>query len=132
MAQLVGMHLAGGRQDDAISRLRESSFLEGTMKKTAKRGQLKSSLRRSGTKSRTARSTKPSKSSKPSQPKEKPSSGVRSKVKQVAKKAASAAIVAGGMAAIGTALEELNPGKREPEGAASDKSGRTDEGKSTG
>jgi len=99
------------------------------MKKTAKRAKVKPSSRRAGPKSKTARSRKPSTSSKP---KKKSSSKMPSKLKRVARKAASAAIVAGGMAAIGTALQELNPGKRKPEGAASDEPSRTDAGKPKG
>jgi hypothetical protein len=99
------------------------------MKKTAKRAKVKPSSRRAGAKSSPARSKKPSMSAKPNK---KSSSKAPSKLKRVARKAASAAIVAGGMAAIGTALQELNPGKRKPEGAASDEPSRTDEGKRKG
>ena len=80
--------------------------------KRAKRTKPKSSSRHAVAKSGTAkprnRTSTAAKSSKPAALKT-GSSGTRSKLKRVASKAAAAAIVAGGMAAINTALEELAP-----------------------
>jgi hypothetical protein len=94
------------------------------MKKTAKRAKSKSSSKRAGVKpSRSRKSGISSKSKKRS------SSSARSKLKRGAMKAAKAAVVAGSMAAIGTALKELTP-KGEREEAAADELSRSDERKS--
>jgi len=98
------------------------------MKKAAKRAKSKSSSRGAGVKSKASRSRKSRTSSKA---KKTLTSSARSKLKRGAKKAAKAAIVAGSMAALDTALNELNPRKNEREGATPDESTRSDKGKST-
>jgi hypothetical protein len=82
---------------------------EGIMKKRVKRTKAKSASKRARTKSKTKKTTKaktPAKTKKTLLP----------KVQRVAKKAALAA----GMAAIGTALSELQPGQKSAQQNASD------------
>ncbi len=93
------------------------------MKKTPRRTKSKSSPKRAAVKSKVKKPTKARASSKSKAPS---FSSAGSKLKRVATKAASAAILAAGVAGVGTALGEL---KKEQTKIAPDESNRKDEEK---
>jgi len=95
------------------------------MKKPAKRGKSRASSKPAArAKIKGPRARKAAKSKAPAL------SGTGSKLKRVAKKAAAAAVLAAGTAAIGTALAELNPDRKAREAAAQGRpSGRGQERK---
>jgi hypothetical protein len=124
--KVVGRSANKGSRDRNMPHSRRAwEMTGGNHEKAAKQTKRKASSKRGAVKStKSGRSTTSSKS-------ESASSSPRSKIKRVASKAAAAAVVAGGMAAIGTVLSELRPTTKKPEGAASDEKSGSDEGKST-
>jgi hypothetical protein len=108
----------------------------GIMKKAVKRGKSKTKTKtksKSKTKSKTAKSTskraaakskvrKTTKAKTARKAKKMTPRRAGTKIKHVAKKAATAAVVAAGLAALDTALGELNPKKSGSDASAPDKS----------
>src|SRR6187401_2420208 len=88
----------------------------GIMKKAVKRGKSKTKTK-TKTKVRKTTKAKTARKAKKMTPRR-----AGTKLKHVAKKAATAAVVAAGLAALDTALGELNPKKSGSDASASDKS----------
>src|SRR6478672_3586535 len=111
---------AGGFMKKAVKRGKSKTKTKSkTKSKTAKSKTAKSTSRRAAAKSKVRKTTKAKTARKA---KKVTPRRAGTKLKHVAKKAATAAVVAAGLAALDTALRELNPKKSGSDASASDKS----------